>query len=216
MKRLALAFPLLLTFSAHAALSGIEAGGLAIQGLTEDPTLRGLYSEGLVVPNQPLPMKDSERRIARDYVQQFIDQHKAQEGDFKRQERRVINALLFNYGLQLLDDGRVVILDVYLPVETDAQGNPVPALMPGMPLAKENTLTRENAQKLYTEAVEERKKLEAELARKQRQSMQTTTTSGQNTGIPAQSTAAPNSSGSLIDGYNREFYGSDYHSGTGY
>ncbi len=82
----------------------------------QDETVDRLYSHGLVVPNQPLPLTDGQREQARGAVEAYVREQQKLGKPLSLQEREIFNALIFNYGLQLLDDGRVVPLDVYLPM----------------------------------------------------------------------------------------------------
>lgn len=84
----------------------------------EQGQLDALYKEGVILPNQPLNLSDTQRILLRDHVQSLIDEQSSAGGmRIKSYERDTLNAMLFNYGLQLLDDGRVVIIDVFTPNE---------------------------------------------------------------------------------------------------
>lgn len=139
----------------------LSAAGAGIDGINsletplgagdqqEKAQLRDLYSYGLVLPNQPLQMAPETREEARQLVQQSLRASGAAR--MGRAERDVVNAVLFNYGLQVLDDGRVVILDMYYP--DPAQGVQPAMLAPGIPMpAGAVTITRENLGRIHDSA----------------------------------------------------------------
>lgn len=110
-------------------------------------TMRDLYSYGLVLPNQPLNIDPALRRQIRDMVQQNL--YSSGFNGNMRAERSVLNAVLFNYGLQVLDNGRVEILDMYIPEQPQA-----PMLTPEVPMpASAVTLTKDNLDRVHADAV---------------------------------------------------------------
>lgn len=106
--------------------------------ITAQESLKGLMSpddllhseDGLLIPNQPLnlPMQ------TREELRKIVENSLASGSGVRMQayQRDMLNALLFNYGLQVLDDGRVIILDTYIPgAGQSAEG---PMLAPGIPM----------------------------------------------------------------------------------
>lgn len=84
--------------------------------------------DGILIPNQPLHMTPEMREKVRAMVESSL---RAKQVHMKAYERDVLNALLFNYGVQVLDDGRVITLETYLPDNYDTNR---PMLAPGVPL----------------------------------------------------------------------------------
>lgn len=84
--------------------------------------------EGILIPNQPLQMAPEMREKVRAFVQEALAQKNMH---LKSYERDMLNAMLFNYGVQVLDDGRVITLEVYLPENYDTSRA---MLAPGVPM----------------------------------------------------------------------------------
>ena len=84
--------------------------------------------DGILIPNQPLQMAPEMREKVRSFVQEALAQKNMH---LKSYERDMLNAMLFNYGVQVLDDGRVITLEVYLPENYDT-GRAM--LAPGVPM----------------------------------------------------------------------------------
>ncbi len=91
-----------------------------LQSINKDNELNHLYQEGLILPNQPLQMSDEVRAKIRDQVQSEVRNYTSQGVRLKSYERESINAMLFNYGLQVLEDNSVVVLDLYIPEKANA------------------------------------------------------------------------------------------------
>ena len=68
--------------------------------------------KGWVLPNQPLNIDPVLRSQLRDTAQKFV---KSYNPPFTHMERDVFNSIFFNYGLQILDDNSVIILESYIP-----------------------------------------------------------------------------------------------------
>lgn len=122
----------------------------AINEFSAENNLKQLYQEGMVVPNQPLAMPDAQRKILRDKVQELLDSRSAGGMRMNGFERETLNAILFNYGLQALEDGRVIIIDVFVPNQ-QMQGNGM--LSPNVELPKGAVvLTPQNAEHVLEQA----------------------------------------------------------------
>lgn len=157
--RIAAALPALLLCGASWASAPVPeaadpAAGLQ-QGLMDfrsSQQLDSLYSDGLVLPNQPLPLSPEQREKARVLVQGMIRAQTGAGAPLRRDDRDVMNVLLFNYGLQVLEDGRVVVLDVYVPENPSGES----MLAPGVPLPEgSEAITRENIGSLSKRAAAE-------------------------------------------------------------
>lgn len=94
-----------------------------------------LYKNGLVLPNQPLALSDEQRKQIRKLVQGQVDAYAQSGMNLKSYERDTLNAILFNYGLQVLDDNEVVMLDVFT---SDVPTKPM--LTPNMPMPEGSTV----------------------------------------------------------------------------
>lgn len=141
------AFPVDEEEEEEATVPQLVQGGL--QDFRQQQMLDSLYSDGLIVPNQPLPMTPGQREKARSMVQNYLRAAQGAGMRLKRDEREMINTLLFNYGLQVLDDGRVVVLEVYQP----DWGLDSPMLSPDVPMpAGAVTITQDNLQGLSEKA----------------------------------------------------------------
>ncbi len=124
--------------------AGVQQG---LMDFRSSQQLDALYSDGLVIPNQPLPLSPEQREKARILVQGLLRASSGGMG-LRQDDREVVNVLLFNYGLQVLEDGRVVALDVYIP---DGSGSGM--LAPGVPMpGGAVTVTRGNIGDLSRQA----------------------------------------------------------------
>lgn len=66
--------------------------------------------DGLLIPNSPLGLSPEKREEIRQKVELFIKQHNLTK--IRADERETLNALLFNYGIQVLETGEVIALEV--------------------------------------------------------------------------------------------------------
>lgn len=66
--------------------------------------------DGLLIPNSPLGLSPQKREEIRQKVELFIKQHNLTK--IRADERETLNALLFNYGIQVLETGDVIALEV--------------------------------------------------------------------------------------------------------
>jgi len=66
--------------------------------------------DGLLIPNSPLGLSPEKREEIRQKVELFIKQHNLTK--IRADERETLNALLFNYGIQVLETGDVIALEV--------------------------------------------------------------------------------------------------------
>lgn len=95
-----------------------------------DPEMYLNSEQGILLPNQPLNLDPKTREQVRSYIEQSL---KARNLRLKGYERDLLNALLFNYGVQVLDTGHVITLETYLPYEQTE-----PMLAPGIPMPKDS------------------------------------------------------------------------------
>ncbi len=104
-----------------------------------------LYQDGVIVPNQPLDLSDAEREQIRNLVEKLIREQITAVGmRLKSFEREQLNALLFNYGIQVLEDNRVVALEVYIPKDKTTKMLTPNYAMPDNAV----TLTKDNVNKI--------------------------------------------------------------------
>ncbi|MGN0903337.1 MAG: hypothetical protein ACI4M9_08620 [Succinivibrio sp.] len=122
---------------------------LQLQEFNQTEELNELAQGGLVLPNQPLNLSDEQRQAIRALVQSQINSYAKTGINLKSYERETLNSLLFNYGLQVLDDNQVVILDVYVPDVVYER----PMLAPGVPMPDgAQVITADNLKELIAEA----------------------------------------------------------------
>ena len=65
---------------------------------------------GLLLPNSPLGLSPQKREEIRQKVEIFMKQHNIAK--IRADERETLNAILFNYGIQVLETGDVIALEV--------------------------------------------------------------------------------------------------------
>lgn len=100
-----------------------------LQEFNKAEDISELYKNGLVLPNQPLALTHEQRKQIRGLVQNQVNAYAASGLNMKSYERDTLNAILFNYGLQVLDTNEVVMLDVFISDIPDK-----PMLTPNMPM----------------------------------------------------------------------------------
>lgn len=100
-----------------------------LQEFNKAEDISELYKNGLVLPNQPLALTHEQRKQIRGLVQNQVNAYAASGMNMKSYERDTLNAILFNYGLQVLDTNEVVMLEVFISDIPDK-----PMLTPNMPM----------------------------------------------------------------------------------
>ena len=120
-----------------------------LQEFNSAEDINELAEGGLVLPNQPLALSDEQRGAIRSLAQ--VNAYAKSGMNMKSYERDTLNSLLFNYGLQVLDNNQVVILDVYVPDQVYDR----PMLTPEIPMPEgSQVITAENLKELKEEAKE--------------------------------------------------------------
>ena len=122
-----------------------------LQEFNSAEDINELAEGGLVLPNQPLALSDEQRAAIRSLVQAQVNAYAKSGMNMKSYERDTLNSLLFNYGLQVLDNNQVVILDVYVPDQVYDR----PMLTPEIPMPEgSQVITADNLKELKEEAKE--------------------------------------------------------------
>lgn len=122
-----------------------------LQEFNSAEDINELAEGGLVLPNQPLALSDEQRAAIRSLVQAQVNAYAKSGMNMKSYERDTLNSLLFNYGLQVLDNNQVVILDVYVPDQVYDR----PMLTPEISMPEgSQVITADNLKELKEEAKE--------------------------------------------------------------